>query len=113
MSDLVASKTFYKRHALSISLAELSPICDYYDMNAKEGERWLYFARLSVPPKERGKGVATELMNELVAWAKEEQVNILCQVNAYGDLDTEQLTNFYKKFGFVDHAHGLVLKTSE
>jgi GNAT superfamily N-acetyltransferase len=62
----------------------------------------LYVNRLIVAEKIRGRGIATALMNKLIAEADILGVNILLEINAYGDLTTEQLIVFYKEFGFIE-----------
>ena len=86
--------------------AELSKIDnklvkDYLQINV-DGT-WYYFNRLFVTQKIRGKGLATRLMNQVIGWADTEKINILNEINPYGDLNLDQLISFYKKFGFKQH----------
>lgn len=62
----------------------------------------LYLNRLTVPEKIRRRGIATELMSELTRVCENFGVPIYLEINAYGGLNTEQLSAFYKKFGFED-----------
>ena len=62
---------------------------------------WFYFNRLFVNQKIRRMGVATDLMTQVINWADTEKFNIFIEINPYGDLDFDQLVNFYKKFGFT------------
>lgn len=80
-------------------VAELNQLPTNCPVHRFSGE-WWWFARLFVQPEYRNTGIATSLMNDVVDWADEKHIAILCTVNAYGDLDTNQLVKFYKKFGF-------------
>ena len=71
---------------------------------------WYYFNRLIVHPKIRNKWVATQLMEQVVIWADKERVNILNEVNPYGDLNRKQLVRFYERFGFEQVNHLIVGK---
>ena len=66
----------------------------------KRGQTWYYLNRIIVSKKIRHKGVATQLMQEMVDWADCQKINILLEINPYGDLDLDQLIAFYGKFGF-------------
>jgi GNAT superfamily N-acetyltransferase len=78
---------------------EESLVNDIYEIKSKN-QTWYYFNRLNVPEKIRNRGIATELMNELVDWADLEEINILLDINPYGDMSYNDLKKFYKKFGF-------------
>jgi GNAT superfamily N-acetyltransferase len=66
----------------------------------KRGQVWYYFNRLVVHGKIRHQGIATRLMQEMVEWVDYKKINVLLEINPYGDLDLEQLIIFYGKFGF-------------
>lgn len=98
------TKSFYRKIDHYLALAELtimenSLVDDIYEIKSKD-QTWYYFNRLNVPVKIRNQGIATELMNELIQWADSEKINILLDINPYGDLSYKQLKEFYKKFGF-------------
>jgi GNAT superfamily N-acetyltransferase len=59
-----------------------------------------YFNRLLVNKKIRNKGYANQLLVEVCKWADQEKINILIDINPYGDLNYDQLLRFYQKFGF-------------
>lgn len=107
------SFTFYRKHTFSLSVAELSVMStsfvEAYGMSAEY--RWLWFNRLNVYKPERRKGVGTELMNEVIANAREKGFNILCApspVEEYTGMKVEELVRFYKKFGFQGNNECLV-----
>jgi len=64
-------------------------------------ENTYYFNRLIVPPAKRNKGIASNLLLKVGFWADENNITIYCDINPYGDLDYNQLTNLYLKYGFV------------
>lgn len=59
-----------------------------------------YFNRLIVDKKLRGQGLSIKLMNQVVEWADTEKIEILLEINPYGNLDYLQLAQFYERFGF-------------
>ncbi len=59
-----------------------------------------YFNRLIVDRKIRGKGISIQLMNQVVEWANENKIEIILDINPYGELDYLQLSHFYERFGF-------------
>lgn len=64
------------------------------------GIKGLYVNRLIVAEPVRGRGIATKLMEALVEKADEKQINVVLEINAYGDLNRDELEVFYGKFGF-------------
>lgn len=70
-----------------------------FDLN-KNYNVW-YFNRLYVPPQIRNKGVASRLMEKLIIYLDQNEIELICEINPYGDLDYEQLKAFYMKYGFV------------
>jgi len=67
-----------------------------------ENHIW-YFNRLIVPKAFRNKKIATKLMNKLTTILDKNKIILYCDINPYGDLNFDQLKDFYKKFGFEDH----------
>ena len=61
-----------------------------------------YFNRLFAHPSLRGKGIASKLVDTVIQWAHENDHDIICDINPYGDLNFEQLKKFYIKHGFKD-----------
>lgn len=98
-----------------IALSELSRIdCifeDYADMikgkeNLKLFENELknvngvfYFSRLNVPEKIRGKGIGKALMEKTIQFCDEKNYMLINTVNPYGDMNLEELNQFYEKSG--------------
>ena len=87
------TKTFQiiKDHARSA--AELSEI-------SGRPNKTYYFNRLIVDQKLRGTGISVKLMKQVVEWADQEKIEILLEINPYGNLDYLQLAQFYERFGF-------------
>jgi len=56
--------------------------------------------RLIVPQDRRGQGLAKALLSALTAWADKESQKLILIINAYGDLNKEQLRALYERFGF-------------
>lgn len=103
--------------AVKLCLAELSPLDfaivhdELGDQIVKPGQTWFWFARLNVPPAIRRMKFATRLMESVAQWADSEGVHILLGINPYGDLNFEQLVNFYVRFGFVAGPHELFYRS--
>lgn len=96
MNDLLpATKSFrWALNPCKMAVAEFMRITEYKRPT-------YYFNRLVVPTTFRNKGHATALMQEVVAWFDENECDIVLDINAYGDLDLDQLIKFYSKFGFT------------
>jgi GNAT superfamily N-acetyltransferase len=102
---MVETKTFSKQENYCLAIAELSyipcnSILEESIPNIKAGEKWFYFNRLNVPVKIRNKGIAKELLQQVIEWADGERYNIWLDINPYGDLDLRQLISLYMKYGF-------------
>ena len=50
-----------------------------------------YFNRLIVDKKLRGTGLSVKLMKQVIEWADQEKIEILLDINPYGNLDYLQL----------------------
>ena len=61
-----------------------------------------YFNRIFVKPQCRKRGIASKLMTEFISFIRKKKIFMVCDINAYGDMDREQLSTFYQKFGFVE-----------
>ena len=59
-----------------------------------------YFNRLFVHKELRGKEIGTALVEKVVNFCKTNNVSLINDINAYGDLDLKQLKQFYIKNGF-------------
>ena len=90
----------YAAFRLQSSIAEISLL---------ENNTWM-FNRLLVPSKFRGQGYGTLLLKSVVKFCHENNLSLLCPINPYGDLNYEQLFNFYTRHGFVPLEDGLILK---
>jgi GNAT superfamily N-acetyltransferase len=73
-----------------------------------------YFNRLIVDRKLRGRGLSIKLMNQVVEWADKNNIEIILQINPYGELDYLQLSQFYERFGFVwsDNEQEMIRRTN-
>jgi len=67
-----------------------------------DGDNVWYFNRLFVPKQIRKKGIASRLLQELVKIMEEDKIIMICEINAYGDLEEEELVDLYKKYGFKE-----------
>ena len=93
--------------------AEISNI----DMMAKQyadeygidiiGELW-YFNRIKV--KKEGTGLGTALMKKLVEILDAEKITLWDDLNPYGGMNLQQLTEFNKKFGFITLKRGAMIR---
>ena len=113
VSDYAVS--FYVIEKSRIALSELTYIGDlgrdYADLikNKKDKEQFLsefesvdkvyYFSRLNVPEQLRGKGLAKLLMKETIEFCRENNAMLINTVNPYGDMNLQQLNEFYQKCG--------------
>jgi predicted GNAT family acetyltransferase len=97
-----------------IALSELTRIDfvvdDYADMIKKEDFKLIkeelknvnavfYFSRLNVPEKIRGRGIGKELMEKTIQFCDEKNYMLINTVNPYGDMNLEELNQFYEKSG--------------
>lgn len=71
------------------------------------GELW-YFNRLKV--KTEGTGLGTALMKRLVELLDSEKITLYNDLNPYGGMSLQQLTEFYRKFGFVSLRRGTMIR---
>ncbi len=97
-----------------IALSELSRIDfvvdDYADMIKKEDFNLFkeelknvngvfYFSRLNVPEKIRGRGIGKSLMEKTIEFCEEKNYMLINTVNPYGEMNLEELNNFYEQSG--------------
>lgn len=113
VSDYAVS--FYIIEQNKIALSELTMIGelgkDYADLvkNKKDKELFLselqqvdkvyYFSRLNVPEQLRGKGLGKLLMQETLKFCKEHNAMLINTVNPYGDMNLQELNDFYQNCG--------------
>lgn len=82
----------FRENMLSfIGSAELSDMCF---------KNQFYFNRLFVKPEFRGNGFAHILMKEMLKIIDLRKIDIMLDINAYGDLNHKQLLKFYQKYNF-------------
>jgi len=63
----------------------------------------IHLSKIEVPKSERGKGKATEAMNELISFADSTGIRVtLTPTNEFG-ASKKRLIQFYKRFGFVEN----------
>lgn len=67
-----------------------------------KADTW-YFNRLWVKEDCRGQGCGSELLDRLLALIRETEGKLILEINAYGELNYEQLEAFYKRHGFQDY----------
>jgi predicted GNAT family N-acyltransferase len=64
----------------------------------------LYLSKISVPPKERGSGMGTEAMQDMIDFADQNKKTItLSPSTDFGATSVSRLKDFYKRFGFVEN----------
>lgn len=113
ISDYAVSFSIIENN--KIALSELTYIGDlgrdYADLikKKKDKEQFLsefenvdkvyYFSRLNVPEQLRGKGLAKLLMKETIDFCRENNAMLINTVNPYGDMNLQQLNEFYEKCG--------------
>lgn len=93
-----------------IALSELTRIDfvvdDYADMIKKEDFKLIeeelkdvngvfYFSRLNVPEKIRGRGIGKSLMEKTIEFCEKKNYMLINTVNPYGEMNLEELNNFY------------------
>ena len=110
LKKLIASpgteaKSFHIKKGISLAIINLDTISfnliqDLVNPKTKN-QKWMWFSRLNVPEKLRGKGYGTKLMKQLVAWLDKNQINLVNGVSPYGDWSLKQTLKFYEKYGFV------------
>lgn len=67
------------------------------------GDRRYYFNRLFVLPEYRGRGYAGRLLESLLEVFRIRNLELILEINPYGDLNYEQLEAFYLNHGFKKH----------
>ena len=67
---------------------------------------------IGVPENMQGKGIATDVLNQLFKLADENGVTIMGSAQAFGNkaMNKKELTKFYNKMGFEGTADNLVRK---
>jgi ribosomal protein S18 acetylase RimI-like enzyme len=81
---------------------ETRGIVDLVDTSSWCGSKTFLITRINVPPQYRRRGVATSLLQQVLADADKEGVTLWLEVLSSGDMTDEQLGKWYEKFGFVE-----------
>lgn len=87
--------SIYRKLQSPIRLAVLD-----YDPHYGRSE-W-YINRINVPREHRRNGIATAMLNELFALANAAKATIYLEINAYGEMNHEQLRSWYIRKGFSE-----------
>jgi predicted GNAT family N-acyltransferase len=79
---------------------------DKYNANIDLGDykKYIYLSKISIPKEIRGLGIGTEIMNEIIAYADENnRLLTLTPSTDYGATSISRLKEFYKNFGFIEN----------
>lgn len=123
-SDYAVSFFIIKENKIAVSeltfLGDLGK--DYAELikDKKEKENFLkefqnidkvyFFSRLNVPEKLRGQGLGSLLMQKTIDFCKENNAMLINTVNPYGDMNLQELNDFYQKFGMkIVNEDGLLI----
>jgi predicted GNAT family N-acyltransferase len=63
-------------------------------------------ARVNTPARFRGKGIARQLMSQMLTDADQDKVDLWLDINPYGPMDYDQLAAWYIRCGFVLQPNG-------
>lgn len=89
---------------LAKDYAELIEREDYKNIfinEFKNVDKVFYFSRLNVPVQLRGCGFGNKLMEATINFCKENNYMLVNTVNPYGDMNLNQLNEFYQKQGMT------------
>lgn len=84
----------------------IADLCDAIDAGFKG---WL-ITRINVPVRQRGKGVGSKLLQQILDDADLEGVNLFLEVVPSGGLDRDQLEDWYTRKGFKHYKGFMVRK---
>lgn len=102
----IAEQSLFIQHIPSRSIAESSLLdTDLFDRyidqsKCNPGFKLAFFNRLF--SRDRNKGIGRDLVELLLKECDKNNIVMICEVNAYGDLKQNQLREFYKRHGFVE-----------
>lgn len=102
----ISEHEIFIQHIPSRSTAESSLVdtdvldCYIDKSKGKQGFKLAFFNRLF--SRDRRKGIGGDLVELLLKECDKNNIVMICEVNAYGDLKQKQLREFYKRHGFVE-----------
>ncbi len=67
-------------------------------------------SRINVPAEHRGEGHGSTILKRILADADAEKVTLWLEPHPSGPLDYQQLTNWYKRYGFRTHPTGYLVR---
>lgn len=91
------------REHFSVGCAEASRLNE-------DNKNLYFFNRLYVKPKYRGHNYSNELLKRFVEEADKNKIDIQLIINAYGELDYDELKNLYIKYNFEETKEGLFIR---
>jgi GNAT superfamily N-acetyltransferase len=75
-----------------------------FDVSEYPNKNELYLSRIEVPKEQRGQGIGTQAMQDLISYANENQKRItLTPSTDFGATSINRLKDFYKNLGFVEN----------
>jgi predicted GNAT family N-acyltransferase len=95
---------------IRIGILDIVPVY-YTDPNKLNmlGLQECLVSRINIPSEFRGQGHGTTLLNSCLQYADDNKLVLLIEVSSSGDMTNTQLTNWYRKFGFLD-SEGLLVR---
>ena len=105
----IQTQFILKLSSIHIGILDLVPVY-YTDPNKlnKSGLQECLVSRINIPSEFRGQGHGTTLLNSCLQYADDNKLVLLIEVSSSGDMSNTQLSNWYRKFGFVDSEDILV-----
>ena len=76
----------------------------------KKSQICLFFNRLNVPKKLRGRGLGGLLLKSTLHYCHKNRIFLINTANNYGEMGQDNLINFYEKYGMkLVHEEGLLV----
>lgn len=85
--------------SLRVAVLDTQPID--VDLASMIGPGGFMITRINVPPRYRGRGHGSELLQMVCEDADYEGVSLVLEINPYGDMTYDQLLSWYSRYGFV------------
>jgi GNAT superfamily N-acetyltransferase len=106
----IQTQFILKLSSIHIGILDLVPVY-YTDPNKLNmlGLQECLVSRINIPSEFRGQGHGTTLLNSCLQYADDNKLVLLIEVSSSGDMTNTQLSNWYRKFGFVD-SEGLLVR---